>query len=803
MAYIKRTWKGRESEFPDRRILVPTGNPNEYIIVRSEGIVTADGDLITDDAMNDLEERIAHAFDGAGSQFVVLGHYASLSALQTAHATGTSGDAYSVGQTVPYDVYVWGVDAQAWQDVGPISGPQGPQGESGTAATIQVGTVTTGEPGTQASVANSGTESAATFDFTIPRGEKGEAGAAGPTGAQGVQGEQGPQGIQGEKGDKGDDGASFKVLGLYATPEDLQAAHPSGSEGDAYAVGTEAENVIYLWDTDDSAWTNIGPLQGPQGIQGPKGDTGDTGPQGPKGDQGETGPAGPGILPGGAAGQTLKKMSGTDYDAEWATLTLDDILDGETRKLSDVPTPNYAGKLIVHVVAEDGGSVAGTRVRIRNEQLGSNYVQSLDALGNTTFSLLDNHVYYVVLLDYPSAYFGAAATVAIAGGETQDLTLTLKTEPDIVGFKIDVATREVTYTDGAESFEPMSMTDGALSAGSWEGHWAADIKPCLLKNMVVQYYLAKTGVLLYDYEHQANGTASDIRSGDDGDVMNEVPLEYYKFWSETTPDGHTYRHFQLAKEPQDDTWCCNAFLSNSGVVQDAVYLPAYKGTIYNGKLRSLCGVAPTVSQTISAFRTAANAGGAGYGIRDLSKDRFLAALYILLFKSLNGQADLGKGVTSASAAVASGTLNEKPLFWGDQTGTNGVKFAGIEHFWGNVYDFLDGIVQIDNVYHYKIYGPYNDGGDGYLSGPTIPSTGYIDDMDFSNGYGMVPSVTVSAEADSGYHDYSYNGGSGTHIQYVGGTWSGGLNAGPFCWIGGTASSLSPGIGASLFATPQQ
>ena len=36
-------------------------------------------------------------------------------------------------------------------------GPQGQQGEPGAAATVTVGTVTTGEPGTDAIVTNSGT----------------------------------------------------------------------------------------------------------------------------------------------------------------------------------------------------------------------------------------------------------------------------------------------------------------------------------------------------------------------------------------------------------------------------------------------------------------------------------------------------------------------------------------------------------------------------------------------------------------------------------------------------------------------
>ena len=47
------------------------------------------------------------------------------------------------------------------------------QGPPGAAATVTVGTVTTGEPGTDAVVINSGTESAAVLDFTIPRGETG------------------------------------------------------------------------------------------------------------------------------------------------------------------------------------------------------------------------------------------------------------------------------------------------------------------------------------------------------------------------------------------------------------------------------------------------------------------------------------------------------------------------------------------------------------------------------------------------------------------------------------------------------
>ena len=52
-------------------------------------------------------------------------------------------------------------------------GKDGVDGTDGTAATIAIGTVTTGEPGSSASVVNSGTATAAVFDITIPRGDKG------------------------------------------------------------------------------------------------------------------------------------------------------------------------------------------------------------------------------------------------------------------------------------------------------------------------------------------------------------------------------------------------------------------------------------------------------------------------------------------------------------------------------------------------------------------------------------------------------------------------------------------------------
>lgn len=109
-------------------------------------------------------------------------------------------------------------------------------------------------------------------------------------------------GRDGERGASGADGTSLTILGRYDTLSDLEAAHPMGSAGEAWAVGSAEANDIYLWDVDAQAWVNIGSLQGPpgpagadgeRGLPGEVGPTGAKGEPGERGPQGEIGPAGP------------------------------------------------------------------------------------------------------------------------------------------------------------------------------------------------------------------------------------------------------------------------------------------------------------------------------------------------------------------------------------------------------------------------------------------------------------------------------------------------------------------------------
>ena len=82
-------------------------------------------------------------------------------------------------------------------------------------------------------------------------------------------GATGPVGPQGEPG--------LQVIGMYGTVAELEAAHPVGTPGKAYAVGTAEENEIYFWDVGRQQWRSLGRLVGPEGKAGPPGDKGSDG----------------------------------------------------------------------------------------------------------------------------------------------------------------------------------------------------------------------------------------------------------------------------------------------------------------------------------------------------------------------------------------------------------------------------------------------------------------------------------------------------------------------------------------------
>ena len=84
---------------------------------------------------------------------------------------------------------------------------------SGGTVSVNVGETLTGEPGTNASVTNSGDETNVVLNFTIPRGKTGPQGPQGADGKTGPQGPAGPQGADGKTGPQGPAGPGVAAGG--------------------------------------------------------------------------------------------------------------------------------------------------------------------------------------------------------------------------------------------------------------------------------------------------------------------------------------------------------------------------------------------------------------------------------------------------------------------------------------------------------------------------------------------------------------------------------------------------------------
>lgn len=219
-------------------------------------------------------------------------------------------------------------------------------GDKGDAATVDAGTTTTGAEGTNASVVNSGTTSAAVFNFTIPRGNTGATGATGSdgadgdsayvyiayasdasgtgftttfnaaldyiavkattteittpqasdftglwknykgaTGAQGIQGETGLTGATGADGADGTDGVNAYVYIAYASDNSGTGFTTTFDANlDYVAIKTTTTEIVTPQASDFTGlWKNYKGATGPQGIQGIQGVAGTNGTDGTDG----------------------------------------------------------------------------------------------------------------------------------------------------------------------------------------------------------------------------------------------------------------------------------------------------------------------------------------------------------------------------------------------------------------------------------------------------------------------------------------------------------------------------------------
>ncbi len=148
-------------------------------------------------------------------------------------STGELGESYLVAGSI------WGWTGSAFEDFGPLRGPQGIQGVQG----------------------ERGWEGKTAYEVAIDNGFVG-------TEQQWLESLHGPQG---EKGDRGEMGPALTIIGNVASPSELP---PTGELGQGYLIDS------HFWGWTGEQWEDLGTVQGPEGPQGPKGDPGTIGDQG-------------------------------------------------------------------------------------------------------------------------------------------------------------------------------------------------------------------------------------------------------------------------------------------------------------------------------------------------------------------------------------------------------------------------------------------------------------------------------------------------------------------------------------------
>ena len=138
-----------------------------------------------------------------GTGVNILGSYASLGNLQSAHPTGATADAYLING----NLYVWTPNTSTWENVGTIQGPQGNTGSTGTLGSTGL-TGNTGPTGADSTVSGpTGPTGPTGADSTIT-GPTGSQGNTGPTGTVGITGATGSNGATGSTGATGLTGAT-------------------------------------------------------------------------------------------------------------------------------------------------------------------------------------------------------------------------------------------------------------------------------------------------------------------------------------------------------------------------------------------------------------------------------------------------------------------------------------------------------------------------------------------------------------------------------------------------------------------
>ena len=290
-----------------------------------------------------------------------------------------------------------------------------------------------------------------------------------------------------------------------------------------------------------------------------------------------------------------------------------------------------------------------------------------------------------------------------------------------------------------------------------------------------------------------------------GDVMVKIPKFYFQRYREGNIE-----HIRIAEKATSGFTLHPAF-NHGGVENDYLYVGAYKTTSGN---KSISGVKPLVDQTRATMRSNAKTKGTGWSLIDIAALSAIQMLILVEFANNDVQSVIGRGYCDYnSRACKTGTCDNVSGLTGRPAGTDGfvdVIWRGIEGFWGNVWEFVDG-VNWNNGTYYVCNDPSKYADDTTMNytalsfkGATNWNTIYITQEGLDTGgnpHVMLPSAAGSSTAKTGYCDACWSD-TGKKVFLHGGNWSDLSACGLFAaFLFIDSSNSGPGFGSRLLYIP--
>ena len=291
-----------------------------------------------------------------------------------------------------------------------------------------------------------------------------------------------------------------------------------------------------------------------------------------------------------------------------------------------------------------------------------------------------------------------------------------------------------------------------------------------------------------------------------GDVMVKIP----KFWFRRYRDGNI-EHIKIADKVVDGFTLHPAF-NHADVEKDYLYVGAYETSSNN---KSVSGAIRQSSQTRATFRTNAKAKGAGWGLIDIAALSAIQILILVEFATNDVQTAIGRGYCDDNNdALNTGSCNSVPNLTGRPAGTDGktgVVWRGLENFWGNSSEFVDGVnVNGGKYYVCNDQSKYaDDTATGYeelsFTGATNWSSSYItqEGLDTgNNSHVMIPSAAGNGSATTYQCDACWSKTGWTTFRHSGNFYFGSFDGLFTAVMTHTSSGYDLSSGSRMLYIPQ-